>query len=101
MTSKLRAAAKAARDAAKGVGALEPEAVITGTPVAYIPRCVLRDLLDGKLSSAKVYPAPTPSDYALIAVPQERVEGIRQRLLLGELLTEGVIEVGDNLNTCA
>lgn len=96
--SKIR---KAARAKAEAAGELEPEEVIVGAAVAYIPRSVLRSLLAGKLTSAKVYPGPTPGDYALIAVPQERVEGMRQREMLGELLTEGVIKVGDGLNTSA
>lgn len=97
--SKIREARDRAVAAAKDD--LHPEAVLAGAPVAYIPRSVLRSLLAGKIVSAKVYAAQTPSDYALIAVPLEQVEGMKQREMLGGLLVEGVITAGDGLNTAA
>lgn len=99
--SKLRELRNAARTKAEADGELEPEEVLTGAPVAYISRSVLRSLLAGKVTCAEVSPSPEPGDYALIAVAQHRVEGMRQREMLGELLTEGVIKVNTGFNTTA
>ena len=99
--SKIREARDRARAEAAARDDLHPEAVLVGAPVAYIPRSVLRSLLAGKIVSAKVYSAQTPSDYALIAVPPEQVDGMKQRELLGGLLADGVITLGDGLNTAA
>lgn len=49
----------------------EPVQVLTGEPVAYIPRSALRSILSGRLGTTKVFASPRPGDYALIAVPQE------------------------------